>query len=77
MIDVGTAARMAATEKINREGIPAEYDGPVWNTTEMQAEFEVIGFAAPMVVVKRKSDGVKGTLYFTHAPRVYYSFREA
>jgi hypothetical protein len=35
----------------------------------------VIGFAAPFVVVRRKSDGVKGTLEFTHSPRVYFDFK--
>lgn len=42
-----------------------------WNTQELQEDFEVIGFLAPFVVVKRKADGVRGTLMFTHAPRVY------
>lgn len=77
MIDEGTHARMVATEKINREGVPDNYDGPVWDTTQMQAEFEVLGFAAPCVVVRRRSDGVKGSLYFTHSPRIYFDFGEA
>jgi len=47
-----------------------------WSTAEMQQEFELIGFAAPYVVVKRKSDGQKGTLEFTHSPRVYFDFKE-
>lgn len=42
-----------------------------WNTQELQEDFEVIGFLAPFVVVKRKSDGVRGTLMFTHSPRLY------
>lgn len=76
MIDEGTYARMVETEKVNREGIPDSYDGPIWDTTEMQQEFSVEGFAAPMVVVKRRSDGVRGTLYFTHSPRRYFDFQE-
>jgi hypothetical protein len=76
MIDEGTHARMVETEKVNREGIPDSYGGPVWDTTEMLQEFEVLGFASPMVVVKRRSDGVKGTLYFTHAPRRYFDWQE-
>jgi hypothetical protein len=35
-----------------------------------------MGFAAPYVVVRRKSDGVKGSLEFTHHPRVYFNFQE-
>ena len=45
-----------------------------WNTKELQEDFEVIGFGAGMCVVKRKEDGVKGSLDFDHAPRVYYDF---
>ncbi len=48
-----------------------------WTTTELQKDFEVIGFQAPYVVVTRKSDNVKGTLEFTHSPRVYFDFKKA
>jgi hypothetical protein len=48
-----------------------------WDTAELQRDFNVVGFLAPFVVVTRKSDGVKGTLEFTHQPRVYFNFREA
>ena len=50
--------------------------GPRWTTQEMQRDFEVIGFAAPLVVVRRRSDGVKGSLEFTHMPRVYFGWQE-
>ena len=29
---------------------------------------------APLVVVRRKSDGVKGSLMFQHSPRFYFGF---
>ena len=45
-----------------------------WTTDELREEFEVIGFLAPFVVVRRKSDGVKGSLMFTHSPRIYFNF---
>lgn len=51
-------------------------EGQTWDTTQLQEDFEVIGFGAPFVVVKRKADGVKGTLEFTHRPRVYFNFKE-
>ena len=54
-----------------------DYSGEVWNTEELQRDFEVTGFAAPYVVVRRRSDGVKGTLEFTHSPRVYFNFQAA
>lgn len=52
--------------------------GQTWDTTQLQADFEVLGFAAPLVVARRKSDGKKGSLYFTHgySPRLYYGFSE-
>jgi hypothetical protein len=39
-------------------------------------DFEVLGFMAPLVVVKRKSNGRKGSLYFQHSPRYYYGFED-
>lgn len=51
--------------------------GQVWNTEELTEAFEVIGFAAPFVVVRRRADGVRGTLEFSHRPRFYFAFREA
>ena len=50
--------------------------GQTWDTTALQEDFEVLGFAAPFVVVRRKTDGVKGSLEFTHNPRVYFGFKE-
>ncbi|HET7110141.1 MAG TPA: hypothetical protein VFI41_04675 [Gemmatimonadales bacterium] len=52
-------------------------EAPTWTTETLQQEFSVIGFAAPFVVVRRKSDGQKGTLEFTHSPRVYFNFEPA
>jgi hypothetical protein len=46
-----------------------------WNTAELQEDFTVHGFGAPFVHVTRKSDGKKGTLQFTHSPRVYFGFQ--
>lgn len=53
---------------------PAEFQ-ETWNTTELQRDFEVIGFAAPLVVVRRKSDEQKGSLQFEHSPRVYFNWQ--
>lgn len=46
-------------------------------TEQMQKLYEVIAFAAPMVIVRRKSDNIKGSLQFDHRPRFYYDFVEA
>lgn len=49
---------------------------PTWTTAELQEEFEVMGFQAPFVVARRKSDGKVGSLEFVHNPRVYFGWRE-
>lgn len=64
---------MDSKESLKQELLET-YD-KVWNTEEMTKEFEVDGFLAPYVVVKRRSDGVKGTLEFTHMPRFYFDFQ--
>ena len=50
--------------------------GQVWSTEELARDFEVVGFAAPLVVVKRKADGRTGSLMFQHHPRFYFCFEE-
>jgi hypothetical protein len=57
----------------SREALAARY-GQVWNTQQLVNDFEVIGFLAPFVVVRRKADGVKGSLEFQHNPRHYFNF---
>lgn len=57
----------------SREALEAQY-GEVWDTSELTRDFDVIGFAAPLVVVRRKSDGMKGSLEFQHQPRFYFNF---
>lgn len=58
-----------------------------WTTAELQEDFKVLGFAAPYVVVQRKSDGKKGTLQFSRetracrdgseeSVRIYFGWRE-
>jgi len=59
----------------DRERLEKEH-GQVWDTKELGTDFEVLGFMAPFVVVKRRSDGTKGSLEFQHDPRLYYSFKE-
>lgn len=49
--------------------------GQVWTTPELDLEFTVLGFAAPYVIVERKSDGKRGSLEFQHEPRFYFKWR--
>lgn len=46
----------------------------VWDTKELQETFEVIGFAAPMCMVKKKDTGERGAVLFQHMPRFYFGF---
>jgi len=46
-----------------------------WTTEQLMEEFDVIGFAAPFVAVRRRSDGQKGSMEFLHSPRVYFNFK--
>jgi len=57
----------------DRERLEQEH-GQVWDTNQLGADFEVIGFAAPFVIVRRKSDGREGSMEFQHSPRFYYNF---
>ena len=79
---------MDETEDIRRElvketnSVPGSREileqkhGKVWDTKELSQEFEVLGFGAPFVVVKRKSDDKMGSLMFQHNPRFYFNFTE-
>ena len=58
----------------SREALEAEH-GQVWNTEQLQQDFSVQGFLAPYISVRRKSDGVRGSLKFQHDPRFYFGFQ--
>ena len=57
----------------SRETLEARY-GQVWDTQQLAQDFEVVGFMAPLVIVRRKADGVKGSLEFQHEPRLYFNW---
>lgn len=58
----------------SREALENQY-GQVWSTDQLSEDFEVLGFMAPLVVVRRRSDGRKGSLEFQHGPRFYFNFQ--
>lgn len=59
----------------DRTALEAAY-GDVWSGDQLREHFEVLGFGAPLCIVKRKSDGQKGSLMFQHRPRFYFQFQE-
>ena len=80
MIDETEDYRRARVAEINaepgsREALEAQH-GQVWDTKEMSRDFEALGFAAPFIVVRRRSDGKRGALEFQHNPRFYYVWME-
>jgi hypothetical protein len=58
----------------SREALEAQH-GQVWDTDQLREDFEVVGFLAPFVAVRRRSDGVRGSLSFQHSPRLYFGFQ--
>lgn len=78
MKDETEGVRRAMVAEINaepgsREALEAEY-GQVWDTSQLTTDFDIKGFMAPFVVVRRKSDGAVGSLTFQHSPRFYFGF---
>jgi len=81
MIDDTEGFRRTMTAAINAVEGSREYleskHGQIWDTDQLREDFEVLGFMAPVVVVRRRCDGVKGSLFFQHDPRFYFGFQPA
>jgi hypothetical protein len=56
-----------------RKRLESQY-GQVLDTAQLSQDFEVLGFMAPCLVVRRRSDGRKGSLEFQHAPRFHFNY---
>ena len=75
--EVQMARRQRATELNRNPGSGSQLEarhGQVWIPEDLARDFEVIGFAAPYVVVRRRSNGALGSLEFQHHPRFYFNF---
>lgn len=80
MLDPTETIRRERLAEINaepgsREALEAAH-GQVWDTQQLSGDFDILGFLAPLVVVRRKADGRKGSLEFQHQPRFYFHFVE-
>jgi hypothetical protein len=63
-------------KQILRDELVAKHgEDNVFDTDQLSEHFVVIGFAAPCVVVTRKADNQKGSMFFTHRPRFYFGFQ--
>jgi len=77
--DPTEAARRRRLAELNPGAGRSELErrhGRVWDPAGLAADFEVMGFAAPFVVVRRRADGVAGSLEFQHEPRFYFEWKE-
>lgn len=79
MHDPTESARRALVQEVNQDAERTKLEekyGEVMTTSQMQELYSVEGFLSPFVVCRRKSDGKRGTLMFSHAPRYYFSWQE-
>ncbi len=68
-----TMVQQINTDARHRERLEQQH-GQVWDTAELQQDFDVLSFAAPLIVVREKTTGRMGSLYFQHSPRFYWGF---
>jgi hypothetical protein len=77
---VNALTRDAQNQPRSADDVRADLEaqqGQVWDYVQLRQDFDVQGFAAPYVLVVRKRDRQRGTLRFTHSPRLYYGFQPA
>ncbi len=72
LVEINTTVE-SADELAERQRLEARY-GQTWDAAQVAADFEVLGFMAPYMVVRRWADGRKGSLEFQHLPRFYFNF---
>ena len=78
MSDPTETIRRTMVQQINsdagdRERLEQKH-GKVWDTQQLQTDFDVLGFAALLIFVRERSTGQKGSLFFQHRPRLYWGF---
>jgi len=79
MSDTAETIRRSLVQQINtdagdRERLE-ERHGRVWDTQQLQEDFEVLQFAAPLIVVRQKTTCQMGSMFFQHQPRFYWGFK--
>ena len=74
--DINSQVRSDNKDK-ERERLESIYGpGNVWDTRELSARFEVLGFMAPFCVVQDRKTGEKGSVEFIHNPRLYFNYKK-
>ena len=62
------------TGRSRREALEAEH-GKVWDNGQAHLEFEVLGYMLPLTIVRRRFDGVIGTLNSTMGRSYYFDWQ--
>ncbi|MEZ5949121.1 MAG: hypothetical protein R3C12_07890 [Planctomycetaceae bacterium] len=78
-MDSTEQARRELVQEVNQDTERAKLEekyGELMTTSDMQSLYDVEGFLSPFVVCRRKSDGKRGTLMFSHSPRFYFGWQE-
>jgi len=77
-IDLSVPARSRLQQQLNARGADRatleKEHGQVWDSMQMQGEFQPEAFLAPYMIATRRQDGKKGVLVFQHAPRFYWGW---
>jgi hypothetical protein len=60
------------SDEITRESLESKH-GEIWDTTQLQQSFTVLGFMSPYCIVEK--NGTKGSVEFSHSPRFYFNFQ--
>lgn len=59
---------------MRRHELEKEY-GEVMDSSELLDKYEILGFMAPYVIVRREYDKAEGTFEFQHDPRFYFNWK--
>lgn len=72
MADLPDAERIAETRRLLES-----MHGPVWNTPELARDFEVRCELGDIAYVKRRADGLHGSLFRHRGSGLWYDWRSA
>jgi hypothetical protein len=59
---------------MDRVALEERWGSSVWDEPKLRSQFDVLGFRNPFVVVRRRVDGLAGTMVFQNHPRFYWGF---
>jgi hypothetical protein len=48
----------------------------IWDEFQLEQDFTLLGFRRPFAMVRRKHDGICGTVLYQDSPRFYYGFEK-